>query len=241
VSNLTNVVEVAAGNQATYALRTDGTVWAWGWNTSGELGTGSPDSEAALTPVRIPTLSGVVAVASGSNTGYAVKSDGTLWSWGWNGAGQLGTGQECDPNPDVSCESRVPVQVPGLTGVSRVVADGSNTYALRTNGTVAAWGDGYNGNLGDGVPCDPAGPCMARTPVEVAGLTGVTAMATFEWGAYALRSDGTVWAWGNNAYQSLANESVAGFAPTPIRIPVLTDIHTIGGGSLAGYAVVPNP
>jgi hypothetical protein len=238
VSNLTGVVEVAAGGQATYALRTDGTVWAWGWNTNGELGTGSPAYPEALTPVRIPTLSGVVSVASGGNTGYAVKSDGTLWAWGWNGAGQLGNGQICDP--EGPCESRVPVQVTGLTGVSKVTADGSNAYALRTDGTVAAWGDGNNGNLGDGVPCD-AESCVTSTPVAVAGLTSVTSVATFEWGAYALRSDGTVWAWGDNTYQSLGDESVDGFAPTPVRVPGLSGIRAIGGAALAGYAIVANP
>jgi alpha-tubulin suppressor-like RCC1 family protein len=238
VAGLTGVVAIASGNQATYAVKSDGTVWAWGWNGSGELGIGTPE-ESVLSPVRIPSLSGVVAVGAGTLNGYAVKSDGTLWAWGNNSYGQLGNGQGCDPDPNVRCESRVPVQVPGLTGITAVAAGYDSVYALRTDGTVAAWGRGHRGGLGDGV--DHEIGYVARIPVAVTGLTDVTAIANFEYGGYALRADGTVWAWGDNLYKSLGNEAVWDFTATPVRVPGLSGVSTIGSGSLAGYAVVANP
>ncbi|MBB4907960.1 RCC1 domain-containing protein [Actinophytocola algeriensis] len=238
VPNLTGVVAIASSGQATYAVKSDGTMWAWGWNASGELGIGS-SAEYVATPTRIPSLSGVVSAGAGSNSGYAVKSDGTLWAWGYNRDGQLGNGQVCDPDETVRCESRVPVQVSGLTGVTAVAAKYTSVYALRTDGTVAAWGVGHRGNLGDGV--DHEVGYVARTPVAVTGLTDVTAIANFEYGGYALRSDGTVWAWGDNMYKSLGNESVYDYTATPVAVPGLGGVSALGSSYQTGYAVVANP
>ena len=238
VPNLSGVIAVASSGQATYAVKSDGTVWAWGWNGSGELGIGT-SADYVVTPTRIPSLSGVVSVGAAGNTGYAMKSDGTLWAWGYNRDGQLGNGQVCDPDPNVRCESRVPVQVSGLTGVTSVAAASAATFALRADGTVAAWGRGHRGRLGDGVTHDL--DHVARTPVAVAGLTDVTSVANFEYGGYALREDGTVWAWGDNLYRALGNESVWDFAATPIAVPGLDGITALGSGYQAGYAVVANP
>ena len=238
VPSLASVVAIASSGQATFAVKSDGTVWAWGWNDSGELGIGTPD-ESVNTPVRIPSLSGVVSVGAAANNGYAVKSDGTLWAWGNNLDGQLGNGQDCDPDPNGRCESRVPVQVSGLTGVTSVAANYSSVYALRTDGTVAAWGRAHRGHLGDGV--DYAMGYVARTPVTVTGLTDVTAIANFEYGGYALRGDGTVWAWGDNLYKSLGNDSVWDYTTTPIAVPGLTGVSAVGSGYLSGFAVVANP
>jgi alpha-tubulin suppressor-like RCC1 family protein len=238
VPNLTGVVSIASGGQATYAVKSDGTMWAWGHNGSGELGIGSPDEYVAA-PVRIPSLSGVVSAAASGNNGYAVKSDGTVWAWGINGDGQLGNGEGCDPDETVRCESRVPVQVTGLTGATTVAANYGSVYALRTDGTVVAWGIGSHGNLGDGV--DHEYGYVARTPVAVTGLTDVTAIANFGSGAYALRSDGTLWAWGGNSSGALANDSIFDFTSTPTRIPGLSGVSAVGAGSTAGYAVVANP
>jgi alpha-tubulin suppressor-like RCC1 family protein len=238
VPNLTGVRAIAASGQATYAVKTDGTVWAWGWNGNGVLGLGTAD-EAVVTPTRIPSLSGVVSIATGSVNAYAVTSDGTLWAWGNNRDGLLGNGQACDPDEAVPCESRVPVQVPDLTGVSSVAASWYTAYALRTDGTVVAWGRGYNGALGDGI--EHESDYLTRAPVAVSGLTGVSSIANFEYGGYALRSDGSVWAWGDNISRALGNESVYGFSTVPVRVPALSGVSAIGSGYQSGYAVVANP
>ena len=81
---------VAAGSNASYALRSNGTVWAWGYNGNGRLGDGTASQR--LSPVQVPGLSNVLAIAAGADSGYALKNDGTLWAWGYNGYGELGDG-----------------------------------------------------------------------------------------------------------------------------------------------------
>jgi alpha-tubulin suppressor-like RCC1 family protein len=230
--HLTGVTEIAVGGGTTYALRSDGTVWAWGANDHGELGVGRADDNAVLAPVRV--LSDVDSIGAGAYNGYAVTSDGTAWAWGMNVHGQLGDGEPCSVDPTVACESRVPVRVTGLGGVARVVGGDATTYALRADGTVAAWGLAVNGALGTGSEC--SGNCVVRTPVDVAGLTGVTSVASFGWGGYALRGDGTVWAWGDNGFASLGND-VTVVALAPVRVQGVADVTAIGGGLATGYAI----
>ena len=232
--HLTGVTEIAVGDRTTYALRGDGTVWAWGANDQGELGIGRADDNDVLTPVRVPALTDVVSLGAAANNGYAVTSGGAAWAWGTNASGQLGDGEPCSVDPTVACESRVPVLV-GLGGVARVVGGDHTTYALRADGTVAAWGLAVNGALGTGEEC--SGHCVVRTPVAVAGLTGVVSVASFLWGGYALRADGTVWSWGDNGYRSLGNESAGRVALAPVPVEGVSGVRAISGAAAAGYAV----
>ncbi len=90
------------------ALKSDGTVWAWGDNEFGQLGDGT--TIVSIIPVQIPGLNGVIALAAGRNHTVALKSDGTVWAWGFNAYGQLGDGTTTDRH--------TPVQVSGLSGVT---------------------------------------------------------------------------------------------------------------------------
>src|SRR5262249_5215680 len=128
---LTGVAAVAAGEQHSIALKSDGTVWTWGSNLYGQLGNGTFDD--SLTPVQVRGPGGVgfltdiQAIAAGYAQNYALRSDGTVWTWGNNGAGQLGDGTSDDRS--------TPVQVKGpggsgfLTGI-RAIAAGNSAYAL---------------------------------------------------------------------------------------------------------------
>jgi alpha-tubulin suppressor-like RCC1 family protein len=207
VPGLNGVVAVTAGNLSNYVVKSDGSVWAWGYNTFGALGDGVSshghecdwdiDSGLALdcspSPVKVANLTGAVAVAAGQYFACAVKSDGTVWCWGVNDDGQLGRGT-------VSTSEPIPGQVVGLSGVKALAAKESTVYALKSDGTVWAWGyGGYNTSalLGDGKACHEApNGCQydnySSTPVKVANLSGITAIDQ----GLALKSDGTVWEWG---------------------------------------------
>ncbi|XVS61415.1 RCC1 domain-containing protein [Actinosynnema sp. CA-299493] len=115
------VTAVDAGDLNTLALRYDGSVWSWGDNQFGQFGAGTTGGRSDV-PVKVSGLSGVTAVAAGTWTGYALKSDGTVWSWGWGEAGQLGAG--------APIESNVPVRVHGLTGVTAIAAGGLGMFAV---------------------------------------------------------------------------------------------------------------
>jgi Regulator of chromosome condensation (RCC1) repeat len=151
---------VAGGVSHSLALRSDGTVWAWGDNSKGQLGDGTVTSRP--TPVQVTALTAVTAVASGASHSLALRSDGTVWAWGDNSKGQFGDG--------TTTFSSTPVQVTGVTGITALAAGRSHSLALCNDGTVWAWGDNLEGQLGD------ATNTVRLTPVQVTGLTGITAI-----------------------------------------------------------------
>jgi alpha-tubulin suppressor-like RCC1 family protein len=174
VTGLTDVTAIAAQGDTAYALRSDGTVWAWGLGDQGQLGTGFTCGVAqchSRVPVQVVGLSGVTALASGSDSAYALHADGSVSAWGSNDQGQLGNGLFCN-----ACYSSAPVKVTGLTGVTALAAGGATGYALRTDGTVWAWGRDEDSELGAGTTCGQPDGCRATVPVRVAGLAGVTAI-----------------------------------------------------------------
>jgi len=141
-----------------------GTVLAWGDNVDGQLGNGT--FTTSNTPVEVSGLTGVTAIAAGgafNHHSLALKSDGTVWAWGANSAGQLGNGSFTGSN--------TPVQTSGISGVTAIAGGVSHSLALKSDGTVWAWGYNGGGELGNGTYTD------SNTPVEVSGLSGVTVIA----------------------------------------------------------------
>jgi alpha-tubulin suppressor-like RCC1 family protein len=237
-SALTGVTAIAGGGYHTIALKSDGTVWAWGLNSVGQLGDGTMINRTI--PVQVSGLTGVTAIAGGLFHTIALKNDGTVWVWGGNYAGQLGDGTTTDRN--------TPVQVIGLTGVTAIAGGFEHSIALKSDETVWAWGDNSQGQLGDGTitgpqTCGSDAPC-STTPVQVSGLTGVTAIAGGVWHTIVLKNDGTVWAWGRNDLGQLGDVTnpepqrcFSGFLcrTTPIQMSGLTGVTAIAGG--AGHTI----
>ncbi|NOK16163.1 RCC1 domain-containing protein [Corallococcus carmarthensis] len=154
-------------------------------------------------------------MAGGDSHSVIVKPDGTVWSLGTNGNGQLGDGTQT--------ERRTPVRAQGLTGVLSVATGDFYTVAVKSDGTVWVWGSNNFGQLGDGTTTD------RLTPVQVPGLTGVIAIAAGDAYTVALKSDGTVWTWGYNGYGQLGNGTTAGRL-SPGQVPGLTGVVSIAAG-----------
>ena len=223
VQGLANVTAVSVSLSNIVALRSDGTVWAWGDNFHGQLGDGaSGDGNYSAIPIQVPTLTNVIAVSAGGRHSVALRNDGTVWTWGNNEFGQLGdgTGGEWDDY------SFIPVQVQTLTNVTEISAGSGHTVVLRDDGTIWAWGNNWNGQLGDGTRTN------RHTPVQVQNLTNVTAVSAGLQYSVALRSDGTVWTWGNNAYGQLGNGAggeLGDYSAIPAQ--VLTNAMAVSAGS----------
>ncbi|GFO62728.1 hypothetical protein GMPD_06470 [Geomonas paludis] len=166
--NFTTTPKVAAGYNASMALKTDGTVWAWGNNNEGQLGDGTTTSRT--TPVQVHGLSNIVDIRTGDNTPIALKNDGTVWIWGRD---QRHFDQTTMTVPTLP----IPQQLPGLSQVIAIAGGHSHGVALKSDGTVWWWGrDSY--------------PITSGTaPAQIAGLTGVKSISAY----YALKTDGTVW------------------------------------------------
>ena len=214
------VIQVAAGDYHTVALKSDGTAWAWGYNNNGQLGDGTTTSRS--TPVRVLGLSGVTAIAAGQYHTVALASDGTVWAWGNNVSGQLGDG--------TTTQRTTPVQVRGpggigyLAGVTAIAGGGYHTVALGSDSTVWAWGNNYSGQLGDGTNTNRS------TPVQVSGLTGVvTAIAAGYSHTVALKGDSKVWAWGRN-YNGQLGDGTPTDRSTPVQVSGLTGVTDIAAG-----------
>lgn len=246
------MTQIAAGFTTGYALRNDGTVWAWGSN-GGSLGNGSYGTGCnttpvgpgcrAVTPMQVPGLTNIVSIASTRNAAFAVENNGTVWAWGFNAHAELGLGTVggpvCYDNPlAANCTALSPVQIPGLTGVAKVVSGSvSTTYALKTDGTVLSWGWNGDANLGNGTTGDgcvePNQPnCIGISPAPVSGLTGVTDVAGGSGYGMAL-AGGSVWTWGANWYGQLGHEG----GLVPAQVPWTTDVKAIGSGYFTSFVV----
>jgi alpha-tubulin suppressor-like RCC1 family protein len=210
----TGVVEVEGGGYHSLALKSDGTVWAWGDNLYGQLGDGT--NAERKTPVKVSGLTDVVDVDAGFEHNLAVKSDGTVWAWGGNLKGQLGDGTYTESN-------NTPVKVGDLTDVVAVSGSWYHSLALKSDGTVWAWGDNVYGQLGDGTDLD------RNTPVEVSGLTGVADVEAGGYRSLALKSDGTVWAWGNN-WRGQLGDGTNTDRNTPVEVSGLTGVADVEAG-----------
>jgi MYXO-CTERM domain-containing protein len=205
---------VAAGGYHTVALKSDGTVWAWGNNDDGQLGDNT--TIARHTPVQASGLGGVVAVAAGATHTVALKSDGMVWAWGYNGYGQLGDNTVADRH--------TPVEVSGVGGNVAVTAGTWHTVALQSyNGTLAAWGYNGFGQLGDNTTTN------RYTPVLVFGIIDVVAVAAGGLHTVALKSNGTVWAWGYNGQGQLGDNST-GTRLLPVQVSGLSGVIAVAAG-----------
>ena len=224
VPGLTGVVSIAVGAMYTVALKSDGTVVAWGYNGNGQLGDGTTTQRNS--PVTVPGLTGVVAIAVGDNHCVALKSDGTVVGWGDNTpmtvsvAGASSNGQSGNAT---ATHFWSPEAVPGLTGVVSIAAAYGYSVALKSDGTVAAWGDGFFGQLGDGTSI------YRNNPVAVPGLGGVIAIAADRLYTLALKSDGTVKAWGDNIFGELGDGTTTS-RNTPVTVSELTGVIALATG-----------
>jgi alpha-tubulin suppressor-like RCC1 family protein len=212
---ISNVTAVASGGSHAVALKNDGTVWAWGANGAGQLGNG--ERIFSSTPLVPNGGTGFAAIAAGGRHSLALKSDGTVAASGNNDYGQLGDGTS------VSHTTFQPVS--GISGVVQVSAGYYHSVARKSDGTVWTWGLDYLGRLGTG----PDAP-DALAPAQVTTLSNITDISAGGGHTLALRADGTVWAWGENAYGQLGDGTTT---PRyfPVQVPGLTDVVQVAAGA----------
>ncbi|MBI4733792.1 MAG: RCC1 repeat-containing protein, partial [Rubrobacteridae bacterium] len=189
---------------------------AWGYNNCGQLGDGTTTNRTS--PVQITELTDIVAISGGVEHTLALKTDCTVWAWGRNDQGQLGDG--------TTTNRMIPIQVPGLTGAIEISAGMSDSIALRLDGTVWAWGYNNCGQLGDGTTINKTSPVQVPGLTDVVNISAAGGMHTL-----ALKSDGTVWAWGHNNYGQLGDGTTIN-KTSPVQVPGLTDVANVSGGIL---------
>jgi alpha-tubulin suppressor-like RCC1 family protein len=196
VTRGSNWQQLSVGRYQITAIKTDGTLWTWGINTSGSLGDNTIISRSSP----IQTVAGGTnwkQVSCGYGITAAIKTDGTLWCWGSNSNGGVGD------NTNVAKSS--PVQtVAGGTNWKQVSCAVGNTAAIKTDGTLWVWGQNQYGQLGDNTTNVPK-----SSPVQT--IAGGTDWKQVSFGSYymaAIKTDGTLWTWGYNGGGNLGDNTM---------------------------------
>ena len=208
------------GGFHTLATKTDGTLWSWGDNGSGRLGQNNTTHRSS--PVQVgsdTTWNGTLSAAY--TTSFAIKSDGTLWSWGSNDHGQHGTNTQ-------GVQISSPVQVPGTTWSSLTAKTTSACFAVKTDGTLWSWGYNGQGALGQN------NRSKYSSPAQIPGTTWTSKMSSGHSHFHCIKTDGTLWAIGEADHGQIGDNTNASKS-SPVQIPG-TNWSDIGGGMQATYA-----
>jgi len=198
-----NWAQVSSGHSVGYAhslaLKTDGTLWAWGAGGLYSLGTG--DNNDQLAPIQVGTTSNWLSINAGEYASFGIKDNGTLWAWGWNIANITGIAGLSSSATQIE-----PAQVNSDTNWQFASSTGFHVMALKTTGTIYAWGHNYSGELGIGVSSREQN---RSAPTPIATLNNVTQIATGESHSAVIKTDETLWTWGQGRFYELGNDSTA--------------------------------
>jgi alpha-tubulin suppressor-like RCC1 family protein len=223
-------VQVAAGEDTSFALLDDGTVWAWGRGYYGTLGADLNGATERHTPEPIPKLRGVSQIVATDDAVMALMADGTVRAWGALPAFLTG-GRRVHPGV-----SR-PMPLPGLENIARLAGGPSMGFALTADGRVIGWGLNDHGSLGLGHPTPEP-----QRPAELTTLKEVVSIATVMGAAVAVTRDGRAWSWGNNVQAGIGNglhTEVADLGqPTPQPVKGISDAVEVKAGSYGRHVIV---
>ena len=197
---------VAAGSADTVVLKSDGTVWACGYNTTCDK----------YTLIKVQNLNNIIAISTGME-GFiiALKNDGTVWAWGRNDFGQLGDGS--------TIRKTTPVQVKNLNNIIAISAGAFHSIALKNDGTVWTWGYNHYGQLGDNSTIN------RNIPVQIQNLNNIIAVEAGDYHTVALKEDKTAWIWGAST-GDIYNIGSTIDSIIPTQIQSLNNIDDISAG-----------
>lgn len=226
IGNDSNWVQIAGGSGHCMALKSNGTLWGWGYNTTGQVGVNSTTN--VLAPTQVGNDSNWAKVFCGDAHTLALKTDGTLWAWGTNNYGQVGNGN--------TVNQLVPVLIDSIHTWIAIAGGASHTLALTSNGELFVCGYNGYGALGNGTTTS------SSSFIQINSASTYSAVGAGWYFSQAIKSDGTDWGWGKNNYGQtgtgtsganvLTPGSVASAGCLPTQVQTLTQ---------EGLSIHPNP
>jgi trimeric autotransporter adhesin len=216
--------DVAVGDRYTLAVKADGTLWSWGKNQYGTLGDGTTNNKFSIT--QIGTDNNWKSVSGSIYVSFAIKTDGTLWNWGTYLFGNGGSG--------INNYSNIPIQV-GLDQDWQTIRVGvGHALGLKTNGSLWSWGYNAYGQLGNGT-----GGGGVFYPVQIGNSTNWQFIDSEGSSSFAIKDDGTLWAWGRNDNGKLGVGDTID-RNTPTQVGTSTDWQSVSSGSSSTIALKNN-
>lgn len=222
IGTATDWAWVVAGANHNVAVKMNGTLWAWGLNSSGQLGQGTTSTTPTTTPTQIGTATTWLQLGpqlhAGADFTLAMQTNGTLWAWGVNTSGQLGDGTTTNRN--------APVQIGTVTTWNRVACTSASAIALRNDGTLWAWGLNSSGQLGDG------SLTLRSSPAQIGSDTTWQHIGGGGSHFLAKRSDGSLWSWGLNTSGQLGYDlaDLVAFGRVPQQTGIATNWSEVAAG-----------
>ena len=227
VGGFTDWCQLALGGKHGVALRTNGTAWSWGYNGQGRLGDNTTVNKSSPVIV-VGGFTDWRQVAAGNPTTSGIRTNGTAWAWGVNTGGQLGDNTTDNKSSPVSV-------VGGFTDWCQISASTSHSAAVRTNGTLYAWGNNLYGRLGDNTTVDKSSPISV-----IGGFTDWCQVSGAQNNSLALRQNGTAWGWGSNGYGILGDNTVVSKSSPVSVVGGFTNWCQISAGFSHSLAVRTN-
>jgi alpha-tubulin suppressor-like RCC1 family protein/predicted peptidase len=190
---------IACGSRHTAVVLSNGSVYTWGFNRSGQLGNGKagPHTEQEK-PVFVEGVKKITAAAAGNNFTLVLTEDGLVYGWGSNCYGQLN-------DPDFSISFPTPVKLKDLAGITAIAAGGNYALALKNDGAVLAWGSNCSGQLGNNTYHKSSVPVKVLHPGGITPLNNIVQIEAGIRTAAAIREDGSVFCWGDGEYGQIGN------------------------------------
>jgi alpha-tubulin suppressor-like RCC1 family protein len=224
ISSSTNWCQVGAGFGHTPALKTDGTLWAWGSNNCGQLGGGTTIPQCS--PVReFCSATNWCQVSGGINSTITIKNSGEIWAWGMNSSGQLGDGtieSRCSPVRE-RCSA---------TNWCQVSINSCNTAALKSNGELWTWGRNQCAGLGDGTVTDRCSPVR-----EITSSTNWCQVSVGFLHGSAIKTSGELWSWGRNDFGQIGDGATITRCSVVREITSSTNWCSVSVGGLKTHAI----
>jgi alpha-tubulin suppressor-like RCC1 family protein len=227
VGGFTDWIQISVNRNGTSGLRANGTIWSWGNNINGQLGNNTTVSASSPVSV-VGGFTDWVQVSQGESFAGAVRANGTIWMWGNNSSGRLGT------NNTTARSSPVPI-VGGFTDWVQLSCGYASSAALRANGTIWAWGSGSYGRLGSGSTTTRSSPVSV-----VGGFTDWVQVSHGGGHTIALRANGTLWSWGRNSNGQLGDNTLQSKSSPVSVVGGFTDWAQVSVGGNAGMGIRTN-